>query len=534
MLQLSKNSLRLLKIFLNYPDESFYIQQLGRMLKKKPGVFQRMLYKMEKLGVLKSEYRANARFFRINKEYAFYKELRSIVSKTTATAVILAFLIFAPNSQASSEETAPNEVIFSSLKDAIATAFKNNKNIQIQEKEVEISKADILGAKSEFLPSVGLNAGYTHNGAVLPATSATANLKKDYGVFAGYKNDNSAGISANQIIYNGGANIANLREKQLGLSEQEETLRAAKLDVEFETKRLYYGLLLAYETKRIAEDLVAEAQAHYENVKKKFEQGTASRFDVLQSKVQVSLLMPELINAINSIDLIMAELNKTLGLKIQDTIAVQDKFQYLPIEIQEKEFLKKAYLNKPEIIIQSLGIDINKWAIKYAAAGWLPQVNAGGDYTYRSNNLSNMYNRRHNNWNIGVTVSFSLFDGFATKAKVEAARQRYAQSLINKDNIADQIAVSVRKACLDLRQAQAIIDAQRDNLQDAKEALKIAEIRFDNGIGVNLDVLDAQVALAQVQQNLASGIYDYIIAKASLDRNMGVQYLEGENNEKKN
>jgi len=480
---------------------------------------------MEEESILKSEYKANARFFKINKEYRFYQEIKSIISKTACIIIIFAGLFFSGLSKGSCEDPAGNIVILSSLKDALIVGFKNNKIIQIQGKEVEAAKADILGARSEFLPSLDFDAGYTHNGAVLPQTSSTSS-KKDPGIFTGYKNNNSTGLSLNQIVYNGGANVANLKEKQLAMSEQEETLRAVKLNVELETKRLYYGLLLAYETKAIAEDLVKQAQAHYEHVKKSFEQGTASRFDVLQSKVQVSLLMPELINAINTIDLIMAELNKTLGLKVQEIIEVQDELNYSPVEIKEGEFLRQAYLNKPEMIIQSLGIDINKWAIKFAKSGWLPQVNAGADYNYASNNLNNMFNSRHNNWNVGVALNFAIFDGFATKAKVEAARARYAQSLISKENVADEIAVSVRQACLDLRQAQAIIDSQKDNLEDAKEALMIAEVRFDNGVGINLDVLDAQVALAQVRQNLANGIYDYIMAKANLDRNMGVEYLQ--------
>lgn len=524
MLRLSKNTVRLLKIFIKYPDESFYIQQLGRILKKKPGVFQRTLYKMEKESVLQSEYRANARFFKINRKYRLYEELKSILSKTACVSLVFVFLSATIIPVGLPEDNEASPVVLSSIEDAISIGFKNNKPIQIQSKNIAIAKAGILGARSEFLPSLDFNGGYTHNGAVMQTGVQSA--KKDPGVFTGYKNDNSVGLSLNQIIYNGGANVANLNEKKLAMTEQEETLRATRLNVELETKRLYYGLLLAYETKAIAKDLVEQAQAHYENVKNKFEQGTASKFDVLQSKVQVSLLMPELINAINTVDLIMAELNKVLGLKVQEVIEVRDKLDYTPVTINEGEFLKQAYLNKPEMIIQSLGIDINKWAIKYAKSGWLPQVNAGANYDYRSNNWNNMFNSRHNNWNVGVSVSLSIFDGFATKAKVEAARARYWQSLISKENVADEIAVSVRKDCLDLRQAQAIIDAQRDNLEDAREALKIAEVRFDNGVGINLDVLDAQVAFAQVRQNLANGIYDYIMAKADLDRNMGVEYLE--------
>jgi len=402
------------------------------------------------------------------------------------------------------------QVILSSIKDAVFLAFKNNLSIQIQEKEVVASRAAIMLAKSAILPQVNLEAGYAHNDKVFAEN-----------IFTGYKNDNTLGLTASQVIYDSGANIAAIKQSQLNLKVQEETLTAQKLNIEFETKRLYYGLLLAYETERITQDLFDQAQAHYEDVKHKFEQGTSSRFDLLQSKVQVSKIVPELVKAKNAVDLIKADFKKLLRFKMEDNLQVTDKLSYLAIEINEPEFLKTAYLNQPQMNIRALGIDINKWAIKLAQASNRPQINASADYTYRSNNLGNMINDSHRNFSVGFTVSMPIFDGFSSKAKVDAAKARYEESRLQKDDTHDQIAVDIRQACLDLRQSQAIIDYTKDNIGEAKEALKISEVSYDIGEGTNLDVLDAQVSLSQVEQNLASGIYDYLMAKAFLDEIMG-------------
>lgn len=519
---LSKNKLRLLKFFYDHPEGQFYIQELGRLLGKKPGVFQRALNNLQKEGLLLSEYRANARFFRINKHNPIYSELRSIVLKSAKWALIM-FLLYAPFLRA--EEKTLN------LEETIVIAYKNNKDIQIQEQEVAVARADIMGARSEFLPQLDVNAGYQRNGAVAPSVITG---KKDPGIFTGYKNDNSLGATVNQIIYNGGANIANLKQSRLGLKVQEETLRAKKLDIEFEAKRLYYGLLLAYETERIARELVDNAKDHFTDVRNRYEQGTSSKFDLLQSSVQVSLLVPELVKASNAVDLIMADLKKLLGFKQQEKISVADKrLQYSLISIQEDEFLKQAYLNKPEMTLKSLGIDISKWSIEMAKAGWRPQVNGSLGYDYRSNNIGNMINKEHNNWNAGVSFSVALFDGFSTKSKVEAAKSRYAQAVLTKENLVDQLAVDVRQTCLDLKQAQAIINSQKDNVGKAREALRIAIVSYDNGEAKNLDVLDAQTSLGQMQTNLSQGIYDYLMAKAELDRTRGFSFLKEAKNEKK-
>ena len=86
MKELTKNRAELLKLFLTNPEQSFYIQEIGRILGKKPGIFQRTLNNMEKEGILVSEYKANARYFKANKEYPLYKELKSIVFKTVGVA----------------------------------------------------------------------------------------------------------------------------------------------------------------------------------------------------------------------------------------------------------------------------------------------------------------------------------------------------------------------------------------------------------------------------------------------------------------
>jgi outer membrane protein TolC len=509
---LSKNKMRLLKFFYGHSERQFYIQEIGRCLGKKPGVFQRALNSLYKERLLTSEYKANARFFAINKKHPLYNELKSLILKSVNLCLIM-FLFSASGLRAEDKPL--------SLKDAIIIAFKNNKDIQIQEKQIDTAKANILDATSRFLPHINLDASYTRNDKVLAEN-----------IFTGYKNDNQIGLSLNQSVYNGGSNIANLKQARLGLEVQEETLRAKKLDVEFEAKRLYYGLLLAYETERIAKDLVDQTQEHYKNVEDQLAHGTASRFDALQSKVQVSLLIPQLVSAGNDIDYIKAELNKLLGRKVDTSIQTDEKLEYAPIEIKEGEFLQAAYLNKPELILKGLGVDISKWSIEMARSGYRPDINIQAEYLNRSNNIGNIFTEQHKNWNAGFSVTIPIFEGFSTKAKVDAAKAQYAQAGLDKDNLADQIAVDVRKGCLDLKKAESIILSQKDNIAEANEALKISEVSYANGVGINLDVLDAQVSLAQVRKNLVGGIYDYLMAKASLDRSMAVSFIKEGGNEK--
>lgn len=82
MKPLTKNRAELLKLFFTNPDRAFYMQEIGRILEKKPGIFQRTLNNLVLEGILESEYKANARYFRVNKGYPLFKELKNIVFKT--------------------------------------------------------------------------------------------------------------------------------------------------------------------------------------------------------------------------------------------------------------------------------------------------------------------------------------------------------------------------------------------------------------------------------------------------------------------
>lgn len=90
---LTKNQALLGQIFFTNPNKAFYIQEIAKMLQKKAGIFQRILYNFEREGILKSEYRANARYFMVNKQYPLYRELKNIVLKTVGAEEYLKVLV---------------------------------------------------------------------------------------------------------------------------------------------------------------------------------------------------------------------------------------------------------------------------------------------------------------------------------------------------------------------------------------------------------------------------------------------------------
>lgn len=419
------------------------------------------------------------------------------------------------------------------LGDAIELAFENNEEIRSQQGEVKAADAVKIGAEGKFTPRLSLGAAYTHNDFVITLPpSFVVGQAKDPGIFLGYNNQYNFSINAEQSIFAGGKDVAGYKESSLKEKVQQQGLRAKMLSAELETKRLYFGLMLADETLRITHELVDQTEKHCRDVQRKFGEGTSSRFDLLQSKVQVAKVEPQLAAAEKARELISAELKKYIGIKFEEELVPTQKLSYAHFDVSEDASQAEALAGNPELAMKALGVDVGKQGVNSARAGYLPDVRATFRYDFISNDVTNMFNDTHNNWNAGVAISIPIFDGFSAYSKTKEAKARMEIAKLERSDLEKGVAIDVKRACLDLIEAEKVILAQRASVEEAREALKIANTSYDAGVGTNLDVLDAQVSLSQVEKNLSEAIYDYTMAKATLDRTTGRNTFAEVQNEK--
>ncbi len=442
---------------------------------------------------------------------------------TLAIASLIIFTISAVSSYAFADYDGKTEL---SLRKAVALALERNRDILVMEKEIETARARILGARGQYMPRVDIYGSYTQRDAVMDiGLPQGSDGRKDFGVFAGYEDEKRAGISLVQQLFNP-AIPANLERAKIDLKIQEESLNSLKLDVEFDVSRLYHGMLLAHEKERIARDLLEQAESHHDVVKNKYDEGTVSEFDLLQSKVQVSRVKPDLVRAENERESLTADFRKVTGLGAWQDLMLPDDLKYAPTDMGEKQFLEIAYEKKPEFLIKTLAIKAEKQNIRAAKASGRPRVYANIDYYYVSDDLGDMFNSEHNNWNAGLTVSIPLFDGFQARAKVEEAQARRVQARLRREDVDEAVALEVKKGVLALRQAKSIIESQEEAVLVAEKALKIATARYASGAGTNLDVLDAQISRSIIENNLKQAVHDYIVAEARMNKIIGISLFE--------
>ncbi|HOT77818.1 MAG TPA: TolC family protein, partial [Candidatus Wallbacteria bacterium] len=160
-------------------------------------------------------------------------------------------------------------------------------------------------------------------------------------------------------------------------------------------------------------------------------------------------------------------------------------------------------------------------SMKLAKSGDKPTVALSGTYD-QAKGKSYPVEKFNETWNMNVVAQVPLYDARESKHALETAATAYEQKKINFDQLIENVKLEVKIAHQELIQADELITASEKNVEQAKEALSIAQVSYDNGLNTNLEIMDAQLALTQAKTNYFQSLHDYGVAFAKLEKSMGI------------
>ena len=287
-------------------------------------------------------------------------------------------------------------------------------------------------------------------------------------------------------------------------------------------RQQFYQVLLNRELIVVSEEAVRLARQQLQDQRNRFEAGTVPRFNVLRAEVEVSNEEPNLIRARNNYLISQIQLAKTLGLDPgptgRPTFQAVGLLTVPPRKLTLPDALALARARRPYLKVQRLSILIDTEQIQLEMAGYKPRLSANAGYLFRNRNASQELSDVVNGWFFGVSGSWNIFDGFETYGRVKQARARLEQSRVTYDDSVLQVELEVQLAFAELEQARQTIESQQKNVEQAAEALRLAEERFTAGAGTQLEVLDARVALTRTRTTELQSRADYLRALAEFDR----------------
>lgn len=327
-------------------------------------------------------------------------------------------------------------------------------------------------------------------------------------------------VEASIPLYTGGQLENNIKGKEIGVDISDLTLENTKQQIKYDTTKGYYNILQCRNLVGVNQETVDQLQAHLDTVNAKYAAGTVAKSDVLRSQVELADAKQNLVNAENNYDLSISSLNNLIGLPIDTKINIQDELKYTKYDLSLAECMDLAMNNRPDGIAAAKSVEQAKTSVKVAQAGNLPQVSAYASYTIDGDDAFN--NDDVEKSEIGVKASWSIFDNNVTKSQVRQAEAALAKAQENVQYVNEGIQLEVHQAYLNLLSAEKNIQTTSVAVNQASEDYNIAQVRYTAGVGTNIDVMDAAVALTTAKTNYVQALYDYNVSKAQLDKAMGI------------
>lgn len=413
------------------------------------------------------------------------------------------------------------------LEDSIRLALSQNPYHLAAEERVEAAKSKIREAAANFFPSLNAQGLNTLDEKVfeleLPSFIPGEPPQK---VAMDFTRDYQFSLSVSLPLFTGGRLLSGFKQAKYNFHSTEEGARQSRHLTVFNTKRAFYGYLLAQEFIKVAEEAVEVAKKHLKNVKSLYEVGMASKFDLLRSEVQLANLKPQLIRSRNNLRIAELSLKTLLGLDLDKSIGVEGALKYEPIEPDLETVLTTAMQNRPEINQMKYQKQIANEMLKISRAEYFPTIALSGAYNFWADKLNFQKDTWQSYYSVNLVLSIPIFNGFATSAKVAQSKAMIREIELSQKGLRDTVRFEVRQAILKLEEAKESLLSQEKNVEQAQESLRIAELNFAEGLVTTLDVSSVQAALSQAKTNYSQALYDYVISKAELDNAMGIGRYE--------
>ncbi len=331
-------------------------------------------------------------------------------------------------------------------------------------------------------------------------------------------------------LFAGGRLVAGYKQANYSLQASRETVRLSEQETIFNVKRSFYGYLLAREFSAAAQEALELAEKFRVNVKNLYDVGMASRFDLLRSEVQVANLQPQAIKARNSVDVAELGLKTIVGLDLDTPIAVKGELAAPPLDTETGGAIEQALGQRPELRQIDYQRRMAGEMLKIARGSALPTLAVGGAYSFWADGLNFRKGAWQNFYAINLSLTVPLFNGFESRARIGHSKAMIRELEWTRKGLSDMIAFEVRQAVLNYTQARETLFSQEKNVGQAREAVRIAELNYAEGLATNLDVSTAQVALSQARTNYSQALYDCVISQAQLEKAVGRNRSESRSN----
>jgi outer membrane protein len=446
-----------------------------------------------------------------------------------ALGVALSCLVLAP-SHALWAVSMPTPGQRLTLGDAIGFTLENHPRRLAASSEAGAAEQQVGEAKSAMLPQVygatdylastqnGIGAANYLNPGFVPRHNGAAGQPQHWSL----ENNYLGGVGASQYLFDFGRVRGEIAESRAQADAAGAQLKLTELDLIFQTSQRYFALLAARQLVAVYEEAVTQRQEQVHESKVKSAAALAPQIDIYTAQAQLARAETQLLDERNEVLKAKAALDNAMGLG--DQVPDYEPAQTLsPSEIvgSAKEYIGAAMKLRPDLIALEDQARAAGAKVREYRSDLFPTVNAAAGYNIVGSGLP-----AANNYNIGLVISWPIFNGLLTTHQIEEARLRREAVEHSITDLRQRVMLEVTTAFLDWQNARQEIHEASVTLDASRVELALADKRYTAGLGNIIELTDAERDFVQDKAAYVNTLYAFAVARAGLERAAG-QSLEG-------
>jgi outer membrane protein len=415
------------------------------------------------------------------------------------------------------------------LDDALQLAAQNNRELKIARMDMDKADYRVQEAFGTAMPNITASGQYTR--AIekpvffLPAAFLTPGATGVIPIEIGSNNSYQLGLTATQILFNSavftGVGTAKIYQKA-----SREMYRNSYNSVLSNVKRAFYGGLFAQSVADMMNASMKNAEDNLRNVELMNKQGIVSDYDLIRAQVQVGNIRPNVMQAERNVLVAQNGMKILLGMDADAKLVLKGTLEYVPAD-------PEMYGNAEQAVVSSnaslkaleFQTEVAREIVTINKSENLPTLAAFGNYTWQAQKetFAMSTNDFVRSSQVGLNLSFSLFNGLQSNARINQAEIDYLKSEEQRKSVTMALKTQAMTIRLRIEEAKKRIETQTKTVEQAEKGYRIVTTRYAAGSGTQLEVNDADLALMQARVNRVQAIFDYNVACADMEELLSIQ-----------
>ncbi|PWB68274.1 hypothetical protein C3F09_11960 [candidate division GN15 bacterium] len=405
------------------------------------------------------------------------------------------------------------------IRDARQRSILANRRFLSAKEEIAKASAQISQARAGVLPDISASGTWDHNFRVPELL-----IQTDSGTLAfkmGFNNSFGASVMVQQSIWEGGKALNAWAIAKLYREYSGDNVRRAEDEILYSADVMFYSAVLQKANLDVAQKSLDAASENLDVVQKLFDKGMVSEFELLRAKVERANLQPALLQAESDLSQSQRSLKSFLGIDLRDTIQLIEEPDDTSIAaLPSTEDLTNTALDKRPDLQAAMHLrKISSKAIGVAKADYQPALSGYAQWQWSAQSDQwRLDQNKTSSSTAGLRLSIPIFKGGRIGGQVAYRKAEYRQTVFAEEQLKDDVRLEVGQARDQLVQAKKSLDVQQETIAQAEEGLRIANLRYTQSVGTQLEVLSAQAALSQARRAHATALFLFRQAKAGLKK----------------